>query len=210
MGKNKEKLRAMIRELGDAISDNLIQSNDVQNVLQRIKDHGYQVDLSLAIGVCLYKDHRDHKEERPEQPLPCLKKRLIRNSSLRLIKVIWNSSIHFKSKLIRKSSEERGEKMQDRKIMLSEEEMPSSWYNILPDLPTPLSPPLHPGTHEPIGPEALQPIFPDALIEQEVSDKSTIPIPEEVLDIYRIWRPTPSGQGLQPGKEVEYASQNLL
>jgi len=63
MGKNKEKLRAMIRELGDAISDNLIQSNDVQNVLQRIKDHGYQIDLSLAVGVCLYKEHRDHKEK---------------------------------------------------------------------------------------------------------------------------------------------------
>jgi hypothetical protein len=69
MGKNKEKLRAMIRELGDAISDNLIQSNDVQNVLQRIKDHGYQVDLSLAVGVCLYKDHReqkDHKDRKEE------------------------------------------------------------------------------------------------------------------------------------------------
>ena len=63
MGKNKEKLRAMIRELGDAISDNLIQSNDVQNALQRIKDHGYQIDLSLAVGVCLYKDHRDRKKE---------------------------------------------------------------------------------------------------------------------------------------------------
>jgi hypothetical protein len=64
MGRNKEKLRAMIRELGDAISDNLIQSDDVQNVLQRIKDHGYQVDLSLAVGVCLYKDHKDHEEHR--------------------------------------------------------------------------------------------------------------------------------------------------
>jgi tryptophan synthase beta chain len=81
--------------------------------------------------------------------------------------------------------------MDERKIMLSEEEIPSSWYNILPDLPTPLSPPLHPGTHVPIGPEALQPIFPDALIEQEVSNKSTIPIPEEVLEIYRLWHPTP-------------------
>ncbi len=65
MGKNKEKLRAMIRELGDAISDNLIQSNDVQNVLQRIKDHGYQIDLSLAVGVCLYKEHRDRREGIP-------------------------------------------------------------------------------------------------------------------------------------------------
>jgi len=81
--------------------------------------------------------------------------------------------------------------MQNRKILLSENDMPLSWYNILSDLPTPLSPPLHPATHEPIGPEALQPIFPDALIEQEVSIQPTILIPEEVLDIYRLWRPTP-------------------
>jgi hypothetical protein len=53
---NKEKLRAMIRELGEAISDNLIQSDSVQNILRRIKDEGYHVDLSLAIGVCLYKE----------------------------------------------------------------------------------------------------------------------------------------------------------
>lgn len=81
--------------------------------------------------------------------------------------------------------------MQNRKILLSEKDMPLSWYNILSDLPAPLSPPLHPATHEPIGPEALQPIFPDALIEQEVSTQPTIPIPEGVLDVYRLWRPTP-------------------
>lgn len=57
MGRNKEKLRAMIRELGEAISDNLIQSDSVQNVLRRIKGQGYHVDLSLAIEVCLYKEH---------------------------------------------------------------------------------------------------------------------------------------------------------
>lgn len=54
MGKNKEKLGALIRELGEAISGTLIQSNAVQVMLKRIKDQGYQVDLSLAIGVCLY------------------------------------------------------------------------------------------------------------------------------------------------------------
>ncbi|MEW6381784.1 MAG: hypothetical protein AB1611_19585 [bacterium] len=59
MGKNKDKLKAMIRELGDAISDNLIQSNAVQDVLQRIKEHGYHVDLSLAVGVCLYRDQKE-------------------------------------------------------------------------------------------------------------------------------------------------------
>jgi hypothetical protein len=68
MGKNKEKLRAMIRELGEAISDNLIQSNDVQDVLQRIKDHGYQVDLSLAVGVCLYKARKDKDEASTSSP----------------------------------------------------------------------------------------------------------------------------------------------
>ncbi|MCL6582171.1 MAG: hypothetical protein K6U11_00895 [bacterium] len=59
MGKNKEKLKAMIRELGDAISENLIQSNMVQDVLQRIKEQGYQVDLSLAVGVCLYRQEEE-------------------------------------------------------------------------------------------------------------------------------------------------------
>ncbi|MGA1874880.1 MAG: TrpB-like pyridoxal phosphate-dependent enzyme [bacterium] len=81
--------------------------------------------------------------------------------------------------------------MQNRKVLLSEKEMPSAWYNILSDLRTPLSPPLHPATHEPIGPEALRPIFPDALIEQEVTTAPTISIPEEILDIYSLWRPTP-------------------
>lgn len=61
MGRNKEKLRAMIRELGEAISDNLIQSDSVQNVLRRIKGQGYHVDLSLAIGVCLYKEQGEDK-----------------------------------------------------------------------------------------------------------------------------------------------------
>jgi len=92
--------------------------------------------------------------------------------------------------------------MQDRKIMLSEREMPLSWYNILPDLPTPLSPPLHPATHQPIAPEALQPIFPEALIEQEVSSQSTISIPEEVLDVYRLWRPTPLVRALGLEKKL--------
>ncbi len=81
--------------------------------------------------------------------------------------------------------------MKDRKILLPEDQMPKSWYNIMADLPTPVSPPLHPATHEPIGPEALQAVFPDALIEQEVSIQQNISIPEEVLDVYSLWRPTP-------------------
>ncbi len=77
------------------------------------------------------------------------------------------------------------------KYLLDESEMPTQWYNIIPDLPAPPPPPLHPGTHEPIGPDDLAPLFPMALIMQEVSTDSYIDIPGEVLDIYRLWRPSP-------------------
>src|SRR5688572_23639295 len=77
------------------------------------------------------------------------------------------------------------------KILLDESEMPTRWYNVIPDLPAPPPPPLHPGTHEPIGPDDLAPLFPMALIMQEVSTDSYIDIPEEVLDVYRVWRPSP-------------------
>ncbi|MCP4303794.1 MAG: TrpB-like pyridoxal phosphate-dependent enzyme [bacterium] len=77
------------------------------------------------------------------------------------------------------------------KYILDEAEMPTQWYNIVPDLPAPPPPPLHPGTHEPVGPEDLAPLFPMALILQEVSSDSYIDIPGEVLDVYRQWRPSP-------------------
>ncbi len=77
------------------------------------------------------------------------------------------------------------------KYVLQESEMPREWYNIIPDLPAPPPPPLHPGTHEPVGPDALAPLFPMALILQEVSGDRHITIPEPVLDVYRLWRPTP-------------------
>src|SRR3954454_430050 len=78
------------------------------------------------------------------------------------------------------------------KYALSEEEIPSTWVNLLADLPgDPPPPPLSPATGEPIGPEDLSAIFPMALIEQEVSTDPDIEIPEEVRDIYRLWRPTP-------------------
>ncbi len=77
------------------------------------------------------------------------------------------------------------------KILLDESEMPTQWYNIIPDLPAPPPPPLHPGTREPVGPEDLAPLFPMALILQEVSTDSYIDIPAEVLDVYRLWRPSP-------------------
>ncbi len=78
-----------------------------------------------------------------------------------------------------------------RKILLNEKEMPTQWYNILADMPNKPLPPLHPGTKQPIGPEALAPLFPMELIKQEVSPERWIDIPEEVQDLYRIWRPTP-------------------
>ncbi|MEM8924345.1 MAG: TrpB-like pyridoxal phosphate-dependent enzyme [Actinomycetota bacterium] len=77
------------------------------------------------------------------------------------------------------------------KILLDESEMPTQWYNIIPDLPAPPPPPLHPGTREPVGPEDLAPLFPMALILQEVSTDAYIDIPAEVLDVYRLWRPSP-------------------
>jgi tryptophan synthase beta chain len=77
------------------------------------------------------------------------------------------------------------------KIQLSEDEMPTRWYNVLHDLPTPPPPVLHPGTGEPVGPDDLAPLFPMDLILQEVSAEQYIDIPEEVLDVYRLWRPSP-------------------
>jgi len=77
----------------------------------------------------------------------------------------------------------------EKKIFLDENEIPKKWYNIQADVVIP--PHLHPATREPIKPEDMKPIFPDAIIKQEGSRERWIPIPEEVMDIYRIWRPTP-------------------
>lgn len=81
--------------------------------------------------------------------------------------------------------------MEQRKFTLEEKEIPENWYNIVADMPNKPLPPLHPGTLEPIGPEALAPLFPMALIEQEVSAEKWISIPDEVRNIYSLWRPTP-------------------
>ena len=77
------------------------------------------------------------------------------------------------------------------KILLEESEQPTQWYNVVADLPEPMAPPLHPATHEPVGPDDLAPLFPMAIIEQEVSTERYIDIPGEVLDVYRLWRPSP-------------------
>lgn len=77
------------------------------------------------------------------------------------------------------------------KVYLTPEELPKKWFNLSPYLPEPLPPPLDPGTKEPVSPDKLLAIFPEPIVEQEVSDKEWIDIPEEVLKIYRLWRPTP-------------------
>ena len=77
------------------------------------------------------------------------------------------------------------------KVVLDESQMPTHWYNLVADLPTPPPPPLHPGTQQPLVPEDLAPLFPMGLIEQEASTERWIEIPKEVHDIYRLWRPSP-------------------
>ncbi len=77
------------------------------------------------------------------------------------------------------------------RIVLDDKEMPKAWYNILPHLPEPLAPPISPATGKPVTPDELKAIFPDALIEQEMSQEPWIEIPEEVQEIYRLWRPSP-------------------
>ncbi len=77
------------------------------------------------------------------------------------------------------------------KYVLTEDQLPRAWYNIIPDLPVPPAPVLHPGTRQPVGPDDLAPLFPMALIQQEVSTERYIEIPEPVRDIYRLWRPSP-------------------
>ncbi|RCG33324.1 TrpB-like pyridoxal phosphate-dependent enzyme [Sphaerisporangium album] len=78
-----------------------------------------------------------------------------------------------------------------KKFILTEDELPRQWYNILPDLPAPLPPYLHPVTYEPLRPEDLAALLPQAVIEQEFSPERWIDIPEQVRDIYRMWRPSP-------------------
>ncbi len=93
--------------------------------------------------------------------------------------------------------------MKTRKITLSEQEIPEQWYNIVADMPNKPLPPLHPGTKEPIGPEALAPLFPQELIKQEVSTEKWITIPDEVRNIYSLWRPTPMYRAYELEKALD-------
>src|SRR5437764_5989092 len=80
---------------------------------------------------------------------------------------------------------------QRTKFVLDEKDIPSRWYNIQADLKTPATPVRHPGTGQPIGPQDLAPLFPMELIKQEVSRERWIEIPDEVRDVYKLWRPSP-------------------
>ena len=81
--------------------------------------------------------------------------------------------------------------MSEIKVLLTEKEMPGAWYNIQADMPNKPKPPLNPNTKEPIAPQDLTPIFPLELIKQEASEERWIEIPDEVMEIYKLWRPSP-------------------
>ncbi|GJM30769.1 MAG: tryptophan synthase beta chain [Cyclobacteriaceae bacterium] len=93
--------------------------------------------------------------------------------------------------------------MKTRKILLTESEIPDKWYNIIADMPNKPLPPLHPGTKEPIGPDALAPLFPMELIKQEVTTDKWVDIPDEVRNIYSIWRPSPLYRAYGLEKELD-------
>jgi tryptophan synthase beta chain len=81
-------------------------------------------------------------------------------------------------------------------------ELPTTWFNVVPHLSTPLQPPLHPATRQPVGPDDLAPLFPMALIAQEATNEPTVEIPGEVLDVLRLWRPTPLVQATRLEKAL--------
>lgn len=93
--------------------------------------------------------------------------------------------------------------LEDYRVVLPQSRIPTHWYNILADMPAPMPPVLHPGTQQPIGPADLAPLFPMALIMQEVSTDRYIPIPDEVRDIYRLWRPTPLMRAVRLEKALD-------
>jgi tryptophan synthase beta chain len=88
------------------------------------------------------------------------------------------------------------------KFLLGEDRIPTHWYNIIPDMPGPLAPVIHPGTLKPATPDDLTPLFPMSLIEQEMSPERWIPIPEPVREIYRLWRPSPLYRALRLEKAL--------
>jgi len=97
--------------------------------------------------------------------------------------------------------------MEETKIFLDERELPQAWYNIQADLPEPLPAPLNPATKQPVGPQDLSAIFPLDLIAQEVSTERYIDIPGEIVDIYRLWRPTPLCRARRLEKALDTPAQ---
>lgn len=93
--------------------------------------------------------------------------------------------------------------METTKYLLGEQDIPSAWYNVMADMPNPPKPVLHPGTKQPMGPQDLAPLFPMALIQQEVSQERWIDVPGPVLDVYRLWRPTPLYRARRLEKALE-------
>src|SRR5256885_17113648 len=85
------------------------------------------------------------------------------------------------------------------RFLLRENQIPTHWYNIIPDMPGPLAPVLHPGTRKPVTPADMLPLFPGALLEQEMSPERWIAIPEQVRAVYRLWRPAPLHAAPPPG-----------
>ncbi len=96
------------------------------------------------------------------------------------------------------------------KYLLDESQIPDHWVNIAADLPGEPLPPLNPGTGQPLGPEDLAPLFPMGLIEQEVSMEPQIDIPEEVVDKYRLWRPTPLFRARRLREGARHPGPHLL
>ena len=96
------------------------------------------------------------------------------------------------------------------KILLSEDQIPRQWYNIIPDMPGPLAPVINPQTLKPVTPEDMLAIFPMSLIEQEMSPNRWIDIPDEVREIYKLWRPSPLLPRPSPGKGPRNTGQDLL
>jgi len=93
--------------------------------------------------------------------------------------------------------------MAPKKIILDEEELPKQWYCILPDLPKPVPPMINPETREPVPPKALETVFAKELVRQEISEERWIDIPEEVREVYRLWRPTPLYRAFNFEKALE-------
>lgn len=96
-----------------------------------------------------------------------------------------------------------GSKKDPYRVVLSENEIPDAWYNIMPDLPVPPPPPIHPATREPCTADDLLPLFPLELVKQEVSQESYIEIPEPVLDVYKLYRPSPLHRAYRLEKELD-------